>query len=560
MNTSSERATWTNRWAFILVTIGSSVGLGNIWRFPYIAGTQGGSAFVVIYLFFVLLIGIPLLMAETMIGRRGRGNPVISMLKVAEESGRSPWWGLVGWLGTIGALLILGYYSVVSGWIVDYFWKMLIGARFEDQAAAEAGFAALLSNPGELILCHSLFMLLTVGVVARGVVSGIERANRVMMPLLFLILLCLTLWGGIAGDMKQAIRFMFAFKPEAIDKEVVLSALGHAFFSLSLGMGVIIAYGSYFKQGASIAHASFWVAMAGILVGLLAGLAIFSLTFAYGLEPGSGPGLILQTLPLTFAHMPGGRVFGLFFFMLVVFAAWTSAISLLEPFTAWLNERAGFTRVRAAVSCGLFSWFLGICVCLSFNVWSDYRWFGKNLLELLDYWSTCIAMPVTGLAVAIFVGWMIKRQVARDEIALPNEMFAIWQMILRYLAPLSILFIFAHNLGLLGNLSFPAVEIPESLLWGIPEALRRVMSSIPTILFLLFTLAAVVYRSRRFAILALLPMVAVVIYRLGNFSVETPLGLLMGVLDDVVRAVDNILGILVVGLVVAVDLYRSRKK
>ncbi|MDR1849673.1 MAG: sodium-dependent transporter [Zoogloeaceae bacterium] len=450
MNTSSpERATWTNRWAFILVTIGSSVGLGNIWRFPYIAGTQGGSAFVILYLFFVLLIGIPLLMAETLIGRRGRGNPVISMLKVAEESNRSPWWGLVGWLGTIGALLILGYYSVVSGWIVDYFWKMLIGERFETQAAAEAGFTALQANPGELILCHTLFMLLTIGVVARGVVSGIERANRVMMPALFLILLCLTLWGGIAGDMPQAIHFMFAFKPKAIDQEVVLSALGHAFFSLSLGMGVIIAYGSYFKQGASITHASFWVAMAGILVGLLAGLAIFSLTFAHGLKPGSGPGLILQTLPLTFAHMPGGRVFGLFFFLLVIFAAWTSAISLLEPFTAWLNERAGFTRMYAAFCGGAFSWLLGIGVCFSFNLWSDYRWFGKNLFELLDYWSTCIAMPVSGIAVAIFVGWIIKREVAREEIALPPRMFTVWQAILRYVVPFAILLIFAHNLGLL---------------------------------------------------------------------------------------------------------------
>ncbi|MCL2021207.1 MAG: sodium-dependent transporter [Betaproteobacteria bacterium] len=449
MTTSSERITWTNRWAFILVTIGSSVGLGNIWRFPYIAGTQGGSAFVVVYLLCVLLVGIPLLMAETMIGRRGRGNPVVAVLKTANESGCSRWWGALGWMGMIGALVILSYYSVVAGWIVDYFWKMLIGVSFESREAAEAGFAALQANPVELILCHSIFMALTVGVVARGVVSGIERANKIMMPALFLILLLLTLWGGVAGDMKQAAHFMFAFRPEAINREVVLSALGHAFFSLSLGMGVIIAYGSYFKQGSSIANASVWVAAAGVLVGLLAGLAIFSLTFAYGLEPASGPGLILQTLPLTFAHMPGGQIFGTLFFLLVVFAAWTSAISLLEPFTSWLNERVGLTRRMSALSVGLFSWLLGVGVCFSFNIWSDYRWFGKNLFELLDYWSTCIAMPLNGLVVAIFVGWAIKRHVAREEIALAGRMFTLWQGILRYLAPLAILLIFAHSLGLL---------------------------------------------------------------------------------------------------------------
>jgi len=445
----TERITWTSRWAFILVTIGSSVGLGNIWRFPYIAGTQGGSAFVVIYLFFVLLVGIPLLMAEIMIGRRGRGNPADAARNTATESGRSPWWSLIGWTGMIGALVILGYYSVVAGWIVDYFWKMLIGMRFDSQEVAVAGFAALQANPIELILCHSIFMALTVAVIARGVVSGIERANRIMMPALFLLLLLLTLWGGIVGDMKQAAHFMFDFKPGDINREVVLSALGHSFFSLSLGMGVIIVYGSYFKRGSSIAFASVWVALAGIMVGLLAGLAIFSLTFGYGLEPDSGAGLILQTLPLTFAHMPGGRIFGSLFFLLVIFAAWTSAVSLLEPFTAWLVERAGLTRAKAALSAGLFSWLLGIGVCFSFNIWSEYRWFEKNLFELLDFWSTSIAMPLNGLAVAFFVGWVVRRHVARDEIALSDRMFKVWQVVLRYLAPLAILLIFAHSLGLL---------------------------------------------------------------------------------------------------------------
>jgi len=451
-----QRSTWSSRWAFILVTIGSAVGLGNIWKFPYMAGSQGGSAFVLVYLVCVLLIGLPLLMAEIMIGRRGRGNPVSAMLKVAEEGGRCSGWGLVGWVGIVGALLILSFYSVVAGWIVDYLFKALSGLRLENAEAAANRFNALLADPLQMMLCHTLFLALTVGVVARGVIAGIEVANRIMMPGLFLILALLTVWGGIAGDMPAAWDFMFAFKPEAITPAVILAAVGHAFFSLSLGMGAIMAYGSYLDRQSSIAGTSLWVALAGTLVGVLAGLAIFSLTFAYGLEPAAGPGLILQALPLAFSHMPGGQWFGVFFFLLVLFAAWTSAISLLEPFVAWLTERMRLRRPVAAWGTGLAVWWLGIGVCLSFNRWSGHTLFGLNLFELLDFMTSRIMMPLSGLAIAIFVGWIMTRAQVLDEMQLSGLPFKAWYLVLRYLAPLGILLVFAHALGWLAWLGWLA--------------------------------------------------------------------------------------------------------
>lgn len=447
---ASFRSTWTNRWAFILVTIGSAVGLGNIWKFPYMAGSQGGSAFVLVYLVCVLLIGLPLLMAEIMIGRRGRGNPVSAMLNVAGETRSSSWWGLVGWVGVVGALLILSFYSVVAGWILDYLFKALTGFRVETAEAAGASFKALLGNPGQMMVWHSLFMILTVGVVARGVIAGIEKANRVMMPALFLILVLLTLWGGVAGDMGAAWHFMFDFKPGDLTPGVILAAVGHAFFSLSLGMGAIMAYGSYLDQDSSIGATSLWVALAGTLVGLLAGLAIFSLTFAQGLEPASGPGLILQTLPLAFSAMPGGQVFAIFFFILVLFAAWTSAISLVEPFVAWLTERLGIRRGPAAWGTGLAVWFLGLGVCLSFNNWSAYTLFGLNLFELLDFLTSRILMPLSGLAIALFVGWAMGRAPVQEEMRLPDGAFSAWYRVLRYLAPLGIVLVFLHVLGGIG--------------------------------------------------------------------------------------------------------------
>ncbi|MDR0702452.1 MAG: sodium-dependent transporter [Azoarcus sp.] len=447
MSQSVSRSTWTNRWAFILVTIGSAVGLGNIWRFSYLAGSSGGSAFVLVYLLCVGLIGLPLLMAEILIGRRGRGNPVQAMLNTAEETGNSPWWALLGWAGMLGALLILSYYSVVSGWIADYLYQAVVGIRVETAEAARQGFAALAGDPLRMGFWHTVMLTLSVGVVARGVVAGIEAANRIMMPVLFLILLLLTLWGGVVGDMPAALHFMFDFKADALTPSVVLAAMGHAFFSLSLGMGAIMVYGSYLDRHTRIGHTSLWVVGASTLVGLLSGMAIFSLTFGYGLAPSAGPGLILQTLPLAFAHMPGGRLVAVFFFLFVLFAAWTSAISLVEPFVSWLTERYGIRRARAAWGTWAPVWLLGLAVCLSFNRWSDFTLAGLNLFDALDQFASKIMMPLSGLMIAVYVGWRMGTALVREEIALRGAAFPLWFNVLRYVVPIGIVLVFCHNLG-----------------------------------------------------------------------------------------------------------------
>ena len=446
MSAAAPRSIWSSRLAFILVTVGSAVGLGNIWRFPYMTGAQGGSAFVLVYLLCVALVGLPLLMAEILIGRRGRGNPISAMLKVSEENGASPWWGLLGWVGVLGALLILSYYSVVAGWIVDYIYQIVSGVKVMTPGAAKQHFDDLLADPLQQIFWNTIFLALTVGVVARGVLSGIERASLLLMPALFIILLFLVFWGGMVGDMRAAWHFMFDFKPELLTGQVVLSAMGHAFFSLSLGMGAIMAYGSYLDKHTSIAHNSFWIALADTLVGLLAGLAVFSFTFAHGLKASSGPGLVFQTLPLVFAHMPGGQVVGAFFFLLVLFAAWTSAISLVEPFVAWMTERLGIHRAVAAWGTGLAVWLLGVAVCLSLNDWSGWKLFGLNLFDQLDYLTSRIFMPLSGLAIAVFVGWIMSRKNVRDEITLPAAHFLIWWRILRYVTILAIVMVFVYRL------------------------------------------------------------------------------------------------------------------
>jgi NSS family neurotransmitter:Na+ symporter len=446
-----SRSTWSSRWAFILVTIGSAVGLGNIWKFSYLAGASEGSVgvFVVVYLVCVALIGLPLLMAEILIGRRGRGNPVAAMLNTAEESENSSWWALVGWVGIFGALMILSFYSVVSGWMVDYFWQSLMGSiHVSTPEEAKAASDAMMADPWRQGLWHTVFMILTVGVVARGVVAGIETANKIMLPLLFLIVILLALWGAAVGDMPTALRFMFNLKVEAIKPGVVIDGMGHAFFSLSLGMGAIMAYGSYLDKKTNIGHTCLWIAIVGALIGLVCGAAIFSLTFGYGLTPAAGPSLILQTLPLAFTYMPGGRLFAILFFLFVIFAAWTSSISLLEPFVSWLTERFGIRRARAAWGTALPVWLLGLAVCLSFNDWSEYKIFGRILFELLDHLATRFMMPLSGLAIAIYVGWRLGKVIVVDEIRLKQRTFDLWFNVLRFVVPVGITLIFLYELVL----------------------------------------------------------------------------------------------------------------
>ncbi|MDP1682364.1 MAG: sodium-dependent transporter [Burkholderiales bacterium] len=442
------RSHWTNRWAFIMATAGSAVGLGNIWKFPYMTGTNGGSAFVLVYLLCVALIGLPLMMTEIMLGRRAQRNPVDGMAHLATEAGGTRWWRGVGYMGIAAGILILSFYSVVAGWVLHYVLRAASG-DFSGMTATQAKdqFSNFVANPLALLLWHSVFMFLTMFVVARGVTSGLERANKIMMPSLVVILLILLGYSLAVGDVGRSIEFMFRPDFSKITPAAILSAMGHSFFTLSLGMGAVMVYGSYLQRHASIARAAFYVVLADTAIALVAGITIFAIVFANQLEPAAGPGLLFQTLPIAFGRMPGGTVFATLFFVLVGFAAWTSSISLVEPAVSWLIENTALTRARAALLVGGLIWLIGIAVLLSFNEWSEVKLFGLNIFDLFDKLTTNILLPLGGLLMALFAVWVMHAAHAQEELALNDRHYRRWLFVTRFVAPSAIVLVFLNLIG-----------------------------------------------------------------------------------------------------------------
>jgi NSS family neurotransmitter:Na+ symporter len=464
-NRESIHGQWSGRWAFILAATGSAVGLGNIWKFPYIAGENGGGAFVLVYLLCIAVIGIPIMMAEVMLGRRGRRSPINTMRFLAQEEGRSPYWQLMGWGGLLAGTFILSFYSVIAGWAMAYFFRNASGT-FGGLTADGVGsiFSSLIGDPERLIAWHTIFMVMTTVVVARGVRGGLEKAVRFLMPALFVLLLVMVGYAinaEYASGLEHAdgsspfsagLRFLFNADFSKISGNGVLVALGHAFFTLSLGMGAIMVYGSYLPRGVSIARTSITIAAMDTLVALLAGVAIFPIVFANGLEPGAGPGLIFNTLPIAFGRMPGGAFFGSLFFLLLTFAAWTSAISLIEPIVAWLVENRGHSRIYAATLCGGVVWLLGVGSVFSFNIWSgeEYQIFGKTFFDILDYLTANIMLPLGGLLIAIFAGWRLRRSSCEEELALGSpRAFNLWYTVIRYVSPVAVVLVFLKAVGVI---------------------------------------------------------------------------------------------------------------
>ncbi len=441
---------WSSRMAFILAVTGSAVGLGNIWKFPYIAGQNGGGAFVLVYLICVIVIGMPVMMSEILIGRRGRRNPVATMELLGREEGSTPNWRLVGMMGVVAGILILSYYSVIAGWTLAYIVKsgsgVFAGASAEAVGAEFAGFV----GRWELVsLCHTLFMGLTVFVVARGVERGIEQAVRFMVPALLLLMLLLLGYSINSGYFGHGIEFMFTPDFDRLTWGSVLAALGQAFFTLSIGMGAVMAYGAYLPEETSITGASAAVVTADTAIAMLAGLAIFPLVFANDLNPADGPGLVFDTLPLAFGQMPGGVFFSTIFFILLSFAAWTSAIGLMEPAVAWLMEHHNRTRAQAAVIVGTTIWILGFGSVLSFNLLSDVTFLAGTIFDNVDYLTSNIMLPLGGLLIAVFAGWVMCRNSTADELGGAGRTYSAWRILSRFVAPLGILFVLLKAVGIL---------------------------------------------------------------------------------------------------------------
>jgi len=445
---------WSSRLVFIMAVTGSAVGLGNIWRFPYLAGVNGGGAFVLVYLLCVVGIGMPVMMSEILIGRRGRRNPVATMALLGEEEGSSRQWRWVGGIGVIAGILILSYYSVIAGWTLAYTWKSAVGAftgATRDQIGAI--FGGFTQNWLSVAVCHTLFMGMTILVVARGVERGLERAVRVMVPALFLLMLVLLAYAVNSGHFADGVRFLFTPDFSALTWDSVLAAMGQAFFTLSIGMGAIMAYGAYLPDETSITGASAAVVTADTSIALLAGLVIFPLVFANGLNPGEGPGLVFVTLPLAFGQMTGGAFFGAVFFVLLVFAAWTSSIGLMEPAVAWLVESFGKSRAQAALMVGVLIWAFGFGTVLSFGVLADLRFYKGTIFENVDHLTSNIMLPLGGVFITVFAAWVMCRNSTAEELHGAGALYKVWRFVARYVAPVGILFVFLKAVGVLPDLS-----------------------------------------------------------------------------------------------------------
>ena len=460
---TSLHGLWSSRMAFILAVTGSAVGLGNIWKFPYIAGQNGGGAFVLVYLLCVVLIGMPVMMSEILIGRRGRRNPVATMALLGEEEGSTRNWQWVGGMGVLAGILILSYYSVIAGWTLEYVAKSAMGV-FAGATADVVGaeFNSFVGDWRKVVLVHTLFMGLTIFVVARGVERGLEQLVRIMVPALLVLLLVLLGYSMTSGHFGEGLAFLFTPDFEKLTWESVLVALGHAFFTLSIGMGAIMAYGAYLPEDTSITGTSTAVVAADTFIALLAGLVIFPLVFANDLNTAEGPGLVFQTLPLALGQMPGGAFFSTIFFVLLSFAAWTSAIGLMEPAVAWMVEHFKRTRAQAAVTIGGLIWLLGLGSAMSFNALSDLRFLinidtdGDGIMDAkgtifdnVDYLTSNIMLPLGGVLIVVFAGWVMCRNSTADELGGVSTTYKIWRFLARYLAPTGILFVFLKAVGVL---------------------------------------------------------------------------------------------------------------
>ena len=432
---------WIGKWTFILAATGSAVGLGNIWGFPYKAGTNGGGAFVLIYLGCILIIGLPIMISEIIIGRKSGNSPINAMKNVALESKKSSIWQVVGWSGIFAGILILSFYSVIAGICLNY---IFISATSSGTISSPDQFSSVISSPVNLIIWHTIFMVMTALIVSAGIKDGIGRMVKILMPMLGFLMIFMVIYSMINGDFTKAFSFLFAPDFSDVTSDTLLQAMGQAFFSLSLGMGSIMAYGAYMPKDQQVVSSSFTVASLDTLIAMLAGLAIFPIIFAFNLESNSGPGLVFVSMLSAFNQMQFGQLIGPLFFILLSVAALSSSISLLEPGVAYLSEEGILSRKRSAEIISFFIWVLGIGSVLSFNIWSDVDIIlGKNFLDSMDLIANQILLPLGGMLIAIFVGWFMKESLIKDEIGNTNNaLYLIWRFFVKFVAPLCVGYIF----------------------------------------------------------------------------------------------------------------------
>ena len=450
-----ERASVSSKLGVILATAGSAVGLGNIWRFPYMTGQNGGAVFIMIYVLCVLLLGIPCMVSEFIIGRHGQANTARSFRKM---SGGSPWM-LIGYMGVLTGFLISSYYAVVSGWCLEYMWASLLGKLHGDPEYINTYFATFSQDPVKPIFWTLIILLATYLIVENGVRDGIERASKLLMPVLFILLLVIVVASCMLPNADKGIEFLFKPDTTKLTGDVFLGALGQSFYSMSIAMGCICTYASYFSRDTNLFKSATQIGVIDFLVAILAGLVIFPAAFSVGVNPDSGPSLIFITLPNVFQQAFGsfsglGYVVSLLFYALLSMAALTSLISLHEVSTAFLEEEVRTTRKRAATAVTIACMILGAICSLSLGAWSKQQLFGMTIFDLFDFVTGQLFLPIVGFLTCIFIGWFVPHKLVRDEFTnngtLRNvTLFHFYIFLVKYVCPICILFIFLHQFGLL---------------------------------------------------------------------------------------------------------------
>lgn len=454
-NKNTNREQWGSKIGFILAAAGSAIGLGNIWRFPYVAGENGGAAFIIIFLLCIAVIGLPVLIAEILIGRTAQRNPVGAFRKLS----KTKFWTFVGGMGIVTGFIIISFYNVVAGWSFGYIIEAVKGSFNDFSVPKEAGehFESLTTNVPWIISFLGIFVIASMSIVYSGIQKGIERGSKIMMPVLFILLIVLMIRGLTLDGASKGLDFLFTPDWSKITGTSVLEALGQAFFTMSVGMGVMITYGSYMSKRDNIPSSALKIVILDTLISLVAGIAIFTSVFAYNLEPDSGPGLIFHIIPVVFTKMPGGQIFAVLFFILLTIAALTSTISLFEVVVSYFVDEKGWKRKNTVIICGIIIFLLGIPSALSFNVIKGYTLFDKTFFDIMEYISSNILLPLGGFLIAVFVAWFWGfdavipklKQGAGRLFERSGWLIDLWKPFLRYLAPVSILLVLLHSIGVL---------------------------------------------------------------------------------------------------------------
>ena len=448
-----ERARFGSKLGVILATAGSAVGLGNIWRFPYMAGQNGGAVFIMIYIFCILVLGIPCMISEFIIGRHGQANTARAYQKMAGGT----MWSFIGYMGVLTGFLITGYYAVVSGWCLEYVWASVLGKLHGDPAFITNYFTSFSQDPVKPVFWTLIILLTTYLIIENGVRDGIERASKLMMPTLFILLLIIVVASCMLPDAEKGVEFLFKPDFQKINSEVFLAALGQSFYSMSIAMGCICTYASYFSKHTNLTTSAVQIGVIDFIVALLAGLVIFPAAFSVGVRPDSGPSLIFITLPnvfqQAFSFIPSlGYFISVLFYILLSMAALTSLMSLHEVSTAFLQEEMVITRKKAARIVTISTIIVGAMCSLSLGAWSKYQFFGKTVFDLFDFVTGQLFLPIVGFLTCIFIGWFVPHKIVRDEFTnwgtLRNgTLFHIYLLLVKYVCPLCILFIFLRQLG-----------------------------------------------------------------------------------------------------------------